>query len=318
MSNLNYAFFYNADGNDREYDADSFEYWLKKFFTTGVFNGELQVKANDNMTITLTAGYCNIGGKVRFFEKEQTFNILSANPILNRMDAIVLERNDIDRNITAKVVTGGTSASPDITSPVRENGVHQLVVAKVMVSAGATSIKQSDITDTRIDTELCGYVASTVNEIDFSQIAAQFKSYYENFKAGNEADFTAWFAEIKNQLSTDAAGHLQNQINTINSSIAELDTSVKVKVDVSKWSVSPTTISSKPYYKASISVSKVVDSVPEISVTGATGVIPTEAEQEAFNCIKYAGIDKDANTINLYAEEKPVVAFSIIIKGVNV
>nr|DAL06333.1 MAG TPA: Receptor Binding Protein [Caudoviricetes sp.] len=319
MSTLDYAFFYNSVGKDREYSANSFEHWLKKFFTTGVFADELQVKESSGMTITLTAGYCNINGKVRFFEKDQYFNILSAHPTLDRMDAVVLERNDPDRNIIAKVVTGGASIKPDIIMPIKENpaheGVHQIVVAKILVKAGATSISQADITDTRTDTELCGYVASTVKEMDFGQFSAQFRAYYENFKNGNEADFDTWFNKIKNQLSTDAAGNLQNQINALNSSITELDSIARVKVETSKWSASATQISGKLYFKAEINLSKITDSVPEINITGDTGIIPTQEQQEAYNCIKYAGVDKGTNTINLYAEEKPSAAFSIIIKG---
>lgn len=65
---------------------------------------------------------------------------------------------------------------------MRENGVYQLVVAQISVVHGAVKITQADITDTRTDTELCGVVAGTVQEMDFSQFSAQFDSYFENYK----------------------------------------------------------------------------------------------------------------------------------------
>ena len=59
-----YAMFYNSVEGDRVYDADDMTDWLKPFFVTGVFNGQMQVTANDDMTVTVANGYVNIGGKV--------------------------------------------------------------------------------------------------------------------------------------------------------------------------------------------------------------------------------------------------------------
>lgn len=62
---LEYAMFYNSKNGDRKYDAESFEHWLKKFFTTGVFTGDMQTVANDDMTVSLKKGYVNVEGKVK-------------------------------------------------------------------------------------------------------------------------------------------------------------------------------------------------------------------------------------------------------------
>ena len=48
-----YGFFWNSRGGDRKYEADSFSDWLKRFFTTGVFNGDLFVQAVTGMTISV-------------------------------------------------------------------------------------------------------------------------------------------------------------------------------------------------------------------------------------------------------------------------
>jgi hypothetical protein len=69
--------------------------------------------------------------------------------------------------------------------------------------------------------------------MDFSQFASQFNSYYNEFKSGKQADFGAWFQEMKDQLSTDAAGHLQleidghtSQIQTLESDISDIETAI--------------------------------------------------------------------------------------------
>ena len=215
----NYAMFYNSENGDRVYDADSFSDWLKKFFTTGVFEGDCQVTALGDMVVNLAPGYANIMGKVKELEN-QTFTLEPADGSYPRIDTIVIERNDTDRDITAKVVTGQLSGNTPAPTPrVWENGVYQLVVAEVYVAAGATEVTQADITDKRSDPDVCGIVAGTVTEMDFSQFTAQFESYFEQFKASNLEEFDEWFEMIKGQLSEDAAGHLQNEINDINAKI---------------------------------------------------------------------------------------------------
>ena len=100
-----------------------------------------------------------------------------------------------------------------------------------------TEITQADITDTRAISELCGIVTGTVTEMDFSQFAAQFATYYAEFKEGYEtdmeawkalqeqsftawevaekADFDEWFANLHYVLDGDVAGHLQNEIDAL-------------------------------------------------------------------------------------------------------
>ena len=231
---LDHAFFYKSINGDRVYDDTSFEHWLKKFFTSGVFLNDLQVVSNDDMTVSVNGGYVNIDGKVKIFENATPLIIETAGASYPRIDSIVLERNDTERDILLKVVKGGYSSEPVAHTPVRQDGIYQLVIAQVLVNAGAVKVIQANITDTRSNTELCGIVAGAVDQIDFSQVQAQFDSYFAQYKKQiatdyaqyndsmeeyldqMEADFSAWFEEIRNQLDEDAAGHLQNQIDEIN------------------------------------------------------------------------------------------------------
>ena len=211
-----YGLFWNSEGGDRKYNAESFEMWLKKFFTSGVFADELQVTATSGMEIAVSGGYSNTDGKVMFFGNTTTFTLATASASNPRIDTVVVERNDGDRAITLKVVQGAYAAEPVATAPVREDGVYQLVLAEIYVGQAASTITQANITDKRQDTTVCGYITGTVEEMDYSQFAAQFASYYENFTEENQAEFEDWFQHMKDQLSTDAAGHLQAEIDNIN------------------------------------------------------------------------------------------------------
>ena len=210
MSAYDHALFYNSNNGDRVYDADSFEFLLKRFFTTGVFAGDCAVSPVSGMKIKMGTGYCNIGGKVRFFENDTEFTLATAHSTYGRIDTVVIERNDSDRDITAKVVTGTPGANPSATAPVRSGAVYQIVVAEIAVAAGAVGVTAINITDKRIDTSVCGLVASTVTQADFADLYAQFT-----------AAFNEWFDEMKDQLSEDAAGNLQNEIDDLDNEVVK-------------------------------------------------------------------------------------------------
>lgn len=209
---MEHAFFYGSENHDRVYNTNSMEHWLKRFFTTGVFAGDFQVLANGDMTVKLKGGYVNIGGKVKVYQEEQELRLETAHASYDRIDSIVLERNDPDRDIFVRVVTGGYSSSPSPLVPIRENGVDQRVLAQIMVRHGAVRITQADITDTRANQELCGIVAGTVKEMDFGQFQRQFDSYFSGYKADIAQEFQTWFDSVKNQVTGDMAVRLQDQI----------------------------------------------------------------------------------------------------------
>ena len=221
-----FGLFWNSNNGDRKYNADSLERWLKKFFTSGVFQGDLQVLASSGMTIAVQPGYCNLAGKVGLFENTTNITLNAANSVYPRIDTIIIERNDVDREISLKVVQGNyTGDTPLPTAPIwsESDGIYQLVLAQIYIDAGASAVTQANITDTREDTSLCGYITGTVEEIDFSQITAQFEAYFAEFQEENLEAFETWFNEMKDQLSTDAAGHLQAQIDDIVNDLGDID-----------------------------------------------------------------------------------------------
>lgn len=201
-----YGYFFNSNNSDRKYSAASFETWLKPFFVSGVFTGGLQVQAQTtpDMTVTVSAGYANLDGKLGFFPSANTLTLSAASGVYSRIDTIVLRRDNTNRRISMEVVTGVASASPSPTAPTRTADIYELVLAQILVGVGVTSITNSNITDKRIDTTVCGYVCAAVETPDFSELYTQYT-----------AQFQEWFDHMKDQLDEDAAGHLQLEIDDI-------------------------------------------------------------------------------------------------------
>lgn len=261
-----YGLFWNSQNGDREYNGDSLEIWLKKFFFSGVFNGDLAVTATTGMGISVGSGYANLQGKVKFFGAPTTFILAAADPDNDRIDIVVVERDDGNRNITLKVVQGTPSATPTPVAPVRSNGVYQLVLAQILVGSAVSSISQLDITDTRSNSALCGWVASTVSEIDFDSMMAQY---------------TAWFDEFTSHFDTDVALELQQEIDEINSAMG---TFVQTRtLSASGWS-------NGVYNLASVYPNNEYD----IQVTPCT--LTTSAQLKAWSLARPIG-SASANTI---------------------
>lgn len=305
-----FGLFWNSENGDRTYDANSFEQWLKKFFTSGVFNGDLQVTALGGMTLQIGAGYANAEGKVMFWNENFNITLEAANSTLPRIDTIVITRDNVNRQIRCEKVTGAYSANvPQPTAPVRNDEIYQLVIAQIYVNAGVTSIIQANITDTRSNPNLCGWVTGTVEEVDFSQFAAQFQSYFENFEDTNQADFEEWFEHMKDQLDTDAAGHLQGEIDTINNNIEAIEGDIDlVEADVdaleedipkkqyqyqydnSQWDTTPTANSTKPVTSGGLKTQfdAVTNEFSDITnILGAKNILPNGASTVTTNGITF-------------------------------
>ena len=278
-----YGLVWNSENHDRLYNADSFDEWLRKFFTTGVFNGEMQVEPAGSMVVTVNTGYANLNGKVRFFDTATNFTLNPAGGTYPRIDTIVVERNDTDREITLKYVQGNYSGdTPRATAPVRTANIYQIVLAQIYVGVGATEITQANITDTRANSALCGWVVGTVDEVDVSQMTAQV-----------QADFMAWYESMKDQLSEDAAGHLQLEIDDINDSL--------------DWQTLDVTLASASWSSDQYTVTNTALALNKVKFLSVPTSI-TDVQREAISSANIVPIAEAEGSITLKAlESAPII-----------
>lgn len=93
-------------------------------------------------------------------------------------------------------------------------------------------------------------------------------------------------------------------------------TSTTLAVDLTNWSTDTTSQSGVTLYKKAVSVTNVYVDSPSVDI-GASGVLPTSAEQESYDLIQYATVDDAVPCIYLYASAVPTTAFYISVKGVS-
>lgn len=188
---------------DRTYNAADFADYFSSFIGNGVFlnanSDGLQVVAKTGLTVTVKAGRAFIDGYYYHLTENMDITLQANNTssAVNRM--IVCELNLTGRQITVKARDGKQT-------PINNGTIHELVLAIVNVGAGVSSITNSVISDMRPNKTYCGFVEAVVENVDFTSLYNQMQT-----------SFNEWFDEVKDQLTTDVAGNLQNQINALES-----------------------------------------------------------------------------------------------------
>lgn len=211
---------YEKDGTpvyDRAVDSKVFRNLFLKYFTEGVDpNGGFTVVENSTQGALVKKGWANIRGV--FIElKSDTPITFDAADSMDRIDRVVLRHNDTKsvRYADVVILKGSPSNSPQAPNITRDETIWDIVLADVSIRKNSSNVTQAQITDRRLDSELCGIVAGTIKEVDTTTLYNQIQSDLSQFKENEQAEFLEWFEKIKGQLGEDQAGNLQLQVNEL-------------------------------------------------------------------------------------------------------
>lgn len=205
--------------NEVYYKAEDFRNYFSSFIGNGVFpipSNNLQVIANNNMTVTIKSGKGWINGAI--YENTDNFilPITVADGALNRIDRVVLRFDTKERNIHLEIKKGVFSSNPVAQNLQRDTDAYELALADIQVRKGVISINQGDITDLRLNSDFCGLVTGTIKQIDVTTLYNQFTEGFKLKEESFEKQFFEWFIKLKDTLGESAAGNLQNQIDSFN------------------------------------------------------------------------------------------------------
>lgn len=219
--------FFNAkqsSGNyDRVYLASDFADYFASFIGNGVFaehSEQLQVTPQDQpaMSVQVLAGQAWINGYWYENTAPLTLDIDVADGTLDRIDAVVVRFDLTTRDITIAVKKGTSSVSATAPALSRTEDLYELKLANVNVSHGTVNINAGKITDTRSNSEVCGWVTGIIDQMDTTTLFNQLQ------QATNDA-----VNAMNNALSGTIAGNLQQyrrslKVETEIPSGADLDT----------------------------------------------------------------------------------------------
>ncbi|MCW6124333.1 hypothetical protein [Clostridium sporogenes] len=200
------SIFFNAviDQNgipDRSYLAEDFARYFSTFIGSGVFPNpanQLQVVAvDDNMQIRIKAGFAWINGYMYENTDDYIFKLYPADGVLNRIDRVVLRLDFLERKIKAVVKKGEYGSSPKTPNLQRDSDAYEIAIADVLVRNGLITVTQANVTDLRLNKELCGIVHGVVDQVDPTAIFNQFQAWYSETKEVYDKDISKWTKEKK-------------------------------------------------------------------------------------------------------------------------
>lgn len=212
---------------DRAEDAEFFAEYFRQFISNGVFpnpSTNMQVLATTGMNVKVDIGVCFINGYMGWVEPAEVFEIEESD-LQARIDRIVARLDFTDRSIKLFVKKGTPLGNPVAPELQRDYGIYEIGLADIRVNANVIEITQENITDLRLNTEVCGVVANPVQHLDtttlfnqyvawFERVTGEAETNLENMQQQFESSFNTWFQTIQDVLDGDTAGHLLNLINT--------------------------------------------------------------------------------------------------------
>lgn len=151
---------------DRAITAQDERDFNKMCWGNGVFINPidgLMVTAHGGMTVNVKPGGAIIEGAV-FKENNNRQITLSPASSLPRIDRIVLRFDTAEdrRDIDIYLKEGVAATNPVARDLIRESNYYELAIADIYIPARATSIEAVNISDTRMDSNLCGWVVPAV------------------------------------------------------------------------------------------------------------------------------------------------------------
>lgn len=195
---------------DRVYAAAQFASYFACFIGNGVFLGQgrdLQVTAATPaaMSVNLLAGRAWINGYWYSTDTTIPLSLELSDAVNPRIDSVILRYDISARAITAEVITGTPSASPVAPALVRNADYYDLKLAEIRVNAGAITIAPSMITDTRPNSDVCGWVSGLIDQVDTTAIFEQFQAALNEFITNETTTFAEWSANQRTSYESWAA-----------------------------------------------------------------------------------------------------------------
>lgn len=225
--------FFNSVNGDRKYNGNFLSDYFASFIGNGVFpnpSNNFQVITNNDMTVTVVKGKGWIDGVFCFDKSDYILSIDVAEGQLNRIDRVVLRLDTTQRDIQIAVKKGTPATEPSPKLLQRDADIYELAIADIYIGKGVTGIGQENITDKRLDTDLCGMVTGVIEQVDTETLFIQYENWMENkkddmndwyysTKAELENEFYIWFNGLQDVFDESAEGNILTKVEEINNKV---------------------------------------------------------------------------------------------------
>ncbi len=272
------------------YTAQDAQLWFATR-TSGVYaDSHLGVSAAGTMELTLKSGiawlhYDQFAGCVYANTDNLVLAVEMSDGSYNRIDRVCIRLEMLNNKCYAYIKKGTAAQTPVPPELQRDNVAYEISVAQVYVGLGVTAINAGDVTDERLNADVCGLMSDGVTGIDTSMIYAQvsdliakiqanLQAVYDNVEMASVTEFTGTLAV---DGWTDAAPYTQS-----------ITTTGVLAAD-------------KPFV--------------DVDMTNATSAEDMETLQDAWSNIVKA--TADANVVSFVALELPEIDIPVKVKVVR-
>jgi len=274
--------FFNSVNGDRLYNADQMSAIFNGLITDGVYmtvGDKLAVQPNSGMTIQIASGR---GWFAKRWVDNSTPHLLALEApdvTLNRWAAVCVrvDTTEAERKAEPYVKYSEYATTPVKPTMTRTETVSEYCLAYVYLRARATAITAADITDTRADRNLCGWVTGLIEQLDSTTMWTQWTALFYD-----------WFNNLQDLINENTEAML----------VAAMPVSVVVNLSAAGW----TADGSK--FKQSVTVQGVND-------TKTILVTPAESSVEAYSAAEVLAVSQSANTVVFQCTTKPTAALSV-------
>lgn len=189
---------------DTAYLWKDFMNYFKLFVGNGVFASpvnQLKVIAGSGMNVIVKDGWAFINGHWYHNDEDKVIEIQKNTSGVNRHDSVMVRFDESSRTIYALAFTGETEVT-------RGDNVYDLKLADVDVFPNAVKISDANITDTRSDSDVCGFVKGLLEVVNTHDLFLQYQGIFDE-----------WFNTVKDQLTGDLAVRLQLEFTELNQKV---------------------------------------------------------------------------------------------------
>ena len=281
--------FFNSVNGDRVYNADQMSGIFEGLITDGVYESvgnKLAVQPNSGMTIQIATGR---GWFAKRWVDNTTPHLIAleaADVTLNRWAAVCIKVDITEgaRKAEPYIKYGEYATAPAKPTMTRTETVKEYCLAYVYIKAGATAITAADITDTRANTSLCGWVTGLIEQLNSTTLWTQWTAL-----------FNEWFSGLQDNINANTEAML----------VSALPVNVTVTLSVAGW------VAENGIYKQSVTVTG-------MTATKSVMVQPTDAGVTAYSAAEVTCISQSANTLVFTAVTKPTAAIGVNIVHMGV
>lgn len=193
--------FFNSISGDRKYKAEDWANYFGSLVGNGYRASSLTalqvIPGGDGLSVIVRAGKGFINGYFYDNTEDMTINLPTADGVLARIDRVVLRLSYVERMMYVAIKSSAPSSSPVAPEMQRDADAWELTLADVFVSAGATGVSATNITDRRNDKTYCGPVVALIDQIDTEEFGQQIVDTLE----GVQSEAAEILAEIEAELA---------------------------------------------------------------------------------------------------------------------